>query len=71
MLKGIYNEKKKRFYKNYEEVVIPIIENAKYARDLENIFKITLTKYPSTSAVVVRNHGLYVWGTDWKSAKSQ
>lgn len=71
VFKGIYNEKKKRYYENDEEVVIPIIENSKYASDLVDMFKMALTKYPSTSAVLVRNHGLYVWGTDWKSAKSQ
>lgn len=28
-------------------------------------------KYPSTSAIVVRDHGIYVWGKDWQSAKTQ
>ncbi|XP_025416433.1 uncharacterized protein LOC112687747 isoform X4 [Sipha flava] len=71
MIKGIYNEEKGRFYDNDEEVIIPIIENSKYERDLVDTFQLALMKYPSTSAVVVRNHGMYVWGSDWKSAKTQ
>lgn len=70
-MKGIFNEEEKRFYDNDEEVVIPIIENSKYERDLVDTFKLALTNYPSTSAILVRNHGMYVWGKDWKSAKTQ
>lgn len=70
-LQGIYNEEKARFYDNDEEIVIPIIENSKYERDLVDTFKQALKKYPSTSAILVRNHGMYVWGKDWKSAKTQ
>lgn len=71
LFQGIYNEKKQGFYDNDEEVIIPIIENSKYERDLVDSFKKTLKKYPSTSAILVRNHGMYVWGKDWKSAKTQ
>ncbi|XP_001949266.2 probable methylthioribulose-1-phosphate dehydratase isoform X2 [Acyrthosiphon pisum] len=71
MIKGIYNEKKGKFYDNDEELIIPIIENSKYEKDLVDTFKIALKKYPSTSAVLVRNHGMYVWGSNWKTAKTQ
>jgi len=71
MIKGIFNEKTGKFYDNDEEIVIPIIDNTKYERDLVDTFKMALKKYPSTSAVLVRNHGMYVWGSDWKSAKTQ
>ncbi|XP_060879667.1 methylthioribulose-1-phosphate dehydratase isoform X2 [Metopolophium dirhodum] len=71
MIKGIYNEKKGKFYDNDEELIIPIIENSKYEKDLVDTFKVALRKYPSTSAVLVRNHGMYVWGSNWKTAKTQ
>ncbi|KAL4148434.1 hypothetical protein QTP88_002677 [Uroleucon formosanum] len=71
MIKGIYNEEAKKFYDNDEELIIPIIENSKYEKDLVDTFKMALNKYPSTSAVLVRNHGMYVWGSDWKIAKTQ
>lgn len=70
-LKGIYNEEKDKYYDNDEEVIIPIIANTKYERNLVDTFKMALNNYPMTSAVIVRNHGLYVWGKDWKSAKTQ
>ncbi|KAF0758213.1 methylthioribulose-1-phosphate dehydratase isoform X1 [Aphis craccivora] len=71
MIKGIFNEQTRKFYDNDEELIIPIIENSKYEKDLVDTFKMALTKYPSTSAVLVRNHGMYVWGSDWKLAKTQ
>lgn len=71
IIKGIFNEEKGQYYDNDEEVIIPIINNSKYERDLVDTFKIALAKYPKTSAVLVRNHGMYVWGKDWKSAKTQ
>lgn len=30
-----------------------------------------LTKYPQTTAILVRRHGLYVWGDTWQQAKTQ
>jgi methylthioribulose-1-phosphate dehydratase len=71
IIKGVFNEEKSKFYDNDEEVIIPIIENSKYEKDLVHTFMIALKKYPQTSAVLVRNHGMYVWGKDWKLAKTQ
>ncbi|KAL5239216.1 hypothetical protein ACI65C_006626 [Semiaphis heraclei] len=58
MIKGIFNEKTGKFYDNDEELRLPIVENSKYEKDLVDTFKIALKKYPSTSAVLVRNHGI-------------
>jgi ribulose-5-phosphate 4-epimerase/fuculose-1-phosphate aldolase len=29
-----------------------------------------IAKYPDTCAILVRRHGVYVWGSTWESAKS-
>ena len=29
-----------------------------------------MNDYPETSAILVRRHGIYVWGQTWQSAKS-
>lgn len=50
---------------------MPIIENSKYEKDLVGTFKTALKMYPRTSAVLVRNHGMYVWAKDWMTAKTQ
>ncbi|ODV98502.1 hypothetical protein PACTADRAFT_31892 [Pachysolen tannophilus NRRL Y-2460] len=56
-------------YLNYnDKLVIPIIENTNFEQDLEDPLKEIIKKYPGTTAVLVRRHGIYVWGeTVWKA----
>lgn len=65
MLKGLRG-------KGYHDVVeIPIIENTAYECDLTASMAEAMEKHPDVDAVLVRRHGLYVWGRDWTEAKTQ
>lgn len=51
-----------------DKLVIPIIENTEKEEDLEASLKEAIKQYPTTTAVLVRRHGIYVWGeTVWKA----
>lgn len=51
-----------------DKLVIPIIENTEREEDLETSLRLAIEQYPSATAVLVRRHGIYVWGeTVWKA----
>lgn len=50
---------------------MPIIENTCFECDLEESMAAAIAKYPQTTAVLVRRHGIYVWGDSWQQAKTQ
>ncbi|CAN6643383.1 methylthioribulose-1-phosphate dehydratase [Trichomonascus vanleenenianus] len=53
---------------NFDTLVIPIIENTPHEDELAPYLEKTLEEYPQTSAVIVRRHGIFVWGKDvWKT----
>ena len=49
-----------------EELVIPIIENTAFEADLESSMAAAMKAYPDANAVIVRRHGIYVWGSTWQ-----
>lgn len=54
-----------------DTLTIPIIENTAHEEDLTGSLEKAMDAYPDTCAVLVRRHGVYVWGdTVWK-AKTQ
>jgi methylthioribulose-1-phosphate dehydratase len=53
----------------YDTLVVPIIENTAQEEDLRDSLEAAIRAYPRTVAVLVRRHGLYVWGRDWIQAK--
>ncbi|KAE9590620.1 putative 2-hydroxy-3-keto-5-methylthiopentenyl-1-phosphate phosphatase [Lupinus albus] len=65
MIKGI------KGHGYYDELVVPIIENTAYEYELTDSFAKAIEAYPKTTAVLVRNHGVFVWGDSWISAKTQ
>lgn len=69
--KGIFDHELNRYLRYDEELVVPIIENTPLEKDLEESLHKAIKEYPGTSAVLVRRHGIYVWGKSWQSAKTQ
>jgi methylthioribulose-1-phosphate dehydratase len=65
MIKGIEG----RGY--YDRLVVPIIENTAHERDLAERMADAMQAFPEATAVLVRRHGVYVWGRDWAHAKTQ
>lgn len=71
MIKGTWNATLGRYNRYDEELIVPIIENTPFERDLKTSLENALVEFPATSAVLVRRHGVYVWGAEWKSTKTQ
>ena len=54
----------------YDDVhAVPIIENTAQECDLTDTLSAAIRAYPKAHAVLVRRHGMYVWGKDWREAK--
>ncbi|KAK0096805.1 hypothetical protein PV326_004355 [Microctonus aethiopoides] len=70
MIKGIRNQKLGRAYRYDEKLVVPIIENTPFEEDLKDRMAQVIEEYPETCAVLVRRHGVYVWGDNWQQAKT-
>lgn len=52
----------------HDKLVIPIIENTPHEEDLTDSLQEAIRNYPGTTAVLVRRHGIYVWGENvWKA----
>lgn len=54
----------------YDELVVPIIENTAHECDLADSMADAMRAHPQAHAVLVRRHGVYVWGEDWVQAKT-
>uniref|UniRef100_A0A8C5JWX8 Methylthioribulose-1-phosphate dehydratase n=1 Tax=Jaculus jaculus TaxID=51337 RepID=A0A8C5JWX8_JACJA len=50
--------------------LVPIIENTLEEKDLKERMARAMNEYPDSCAVLVRRHGVYVWGETWEKAKS-
>lgn len=48
---------------------VPIVENTAQECDLKDSLVVAMRAFPRTHAVLVRRHGMYVWGQDWREAK--
>ncbi|KAF4531592.1 hypothetical protein B566_EDAN010058 [Ephemera danica] len=69
MIKGIWDHSLGRNLCYDETLIVPIVENTPLEADLEASMTEAMTRYPGCSAVLVRRHGFYVWGSSWQQAK--
>ncbi|MEM8606894.1 MAG: methylthioribulose 1-phosphate dehydratase [Myxococcota bacterium] len=65
MIKGI------RGHGYHDELVVPIIDNTARECDLADSMAEAIVAFPKSESVLVRRHGVYVWGRDWVEAKTQ
>ena len=54
----------------FDTLEVPIIENTAYECDLADSLAEAIRNNPKSHAILVRRHGVYVWGKDWKQAKT-
>ncbi|KAK3630930.1 Methylthioribulose-1-phosphate dehydratase [Elasticomyces elasticus] len=55
----------------FDTLRIPIIENTAHEEDLTGALEQAMLAWPECAAVLVRRHGVYVWGKDVGQAKTQ
>lgn len=55
----------------YDTLAIPIIENTARESELTAALREAMAAFPRSPAVLVRRHGVYVWGASWAQAKTQ
>lgn len=53
----------------FDTLVIPIIDNTAHEEDLTDGLQEAIQAYPNATAVIVRRHGIYVWGPTVDKAK--
>lgn len=71
MIKGVRIGGTGRALSYLDTLVVPIIENTPNEEDLKDSMAEAMVKYPDAAGVLVRRHGVYVWGSDWEKAKTQ
>lgn len=54
----------------HETLVIPIIENKSTEDEIADSMTAAMLDYPETSAIIIRRHGMYVWGPTWQKTKN-
>jgi methylthioribulose-1-phosphate dehydratase len=67
---GVVNDMTGHCFQFFDTIRIPIIENTPHERDLKESMAKAMIEYPEACAVLVRRHGVYVWGASWEQAKT-
>ena len=70
MIKGIRRSTNGERLRYFDTLTVPIIENTTHESDLTESLEAAIKAYPEACAVLVRRHGVYVWGRNWIEAKT-
>ncbi|KAJ2777360.1 Methylthioribulose-1-phosphate dehydratase [Coemansia javaensis] len=70
MIKGIRHGQTGAGLRFVDTLRVPIVENTAEEENLTARMAAAMDAYPATCAVLVRRHGLYVWGETWQRAKA-
>ncbi len=65
MVKGLTNKTW------HDEVCVPVVENTARECDLTDRMAEAMRSHPDVDAVLVKRHGVYIWGPTWQEAKTQ
>src|SRR5258708_34878456 len=69
-IKNMEMQKGVEGYGAFDTLEVPIIDNTAYECELADSLEEAIRNNPKSHAVLVRRHGVYVWGKDWKQAKT-
>ncbi|KAJ2678000.1 Methylthioribulose-1-phosphate dehydratase [Coemansia sp. RSA 1285] len=70
MIKGIKRGQTGGNLRFFDTLRVPIVENTAEEENLTSRMAEAMERYPDTCAVLVRRHGVYVWGDTWEKAKT-
>lgn len=62
MIKGVRIGGNGKTLSYLDTLVVPIIENTPHEEDLRESMVAAMEQYPDAAAILVRRHGVYVWG---------
>ncbi|VDL72611.1 unnamed protein product [Nippostrongylus brasiliensis] len=68
-IKGVYDPFTGKNFNYDDTLIIPIIENQPHEGQLLPALEECLKVHQRSCAVLVRNHGLFVWGNTWEKTK--
>ncbi|KAN0135356.1 Methylthioribulose-1-phosphate dehydratase [Lactarius tabidus] len=71
MIKGVRRGGMNAALSYLDTLEVPIIENTPNEEDLKDSMADAMKRHPDAAGVLVRRHGVYVWGKDWEKAKTQ
>ncbi|KAJ2305744.1 Methylthioribulose-1-phosphate dehydratase [Coemansia sp. RSA 2704] len=70
MIKGIRRGQSGANLRFFDTLRVPIVENTAEEENLTSRMAAAMEQYPETCVVLVRRHGVYVWGETWEKAKT-